>query len=124
MNTINHIKASFDGNLWVFDDARFGLRAEPFVPNATRAIDRALDRKYPDQPRPTKCLILFSITPLPEADLVAEREGDGTDAETQGSYYVDRSTPPHNDDRLWLCPAMCHYFGPVAPPKIWATIDR
>lgn len=116
MNAVNLIDAYFDGGMWVFDEPRFGLQREPFVAGASEAIDRALARKFPGQVA-KRCRILFSATPLPEADFVAEREGSGADADVGGCYYHDDTA------RFWLCPAMRHYLGRTAPEKLYATFQ-
>jgi hypothetical protein len=123
MNTLHLINAYMEnpGGLWVFDEPRFGLKAEPFVRSATDAIDRALDRKYPGA-KFNRCRILFSTKPLPDSDLVIERIGDGSDATESGCMYLDRSDGVNAE--LWLCPAMCHYLGNTAPAKIFATFER
>lgn len=114
MNSLQIIDAYHDGGLWLFDDARFGLHREPFVQGASEAIDRALARKFPSE-KLTRCRIIFSATPMPDMDLTAHRDGPGLDAQNAGCMYRDDTA------RFWLCPAMCHFFGPQPPEAIHAT---
>jgi hypothetical protein len=123
VNALHLINAYLEspGGLWVFDEPRFGLKAEPFVRSATDVIDRTLARKYPGE-RLKRCRILFSTKRMPHADLVIERIGDGADAAESGCLYLDHSEGLEAE--LWLCPAMCHYLGNTAPPRIYATFER
>lgn len=120
MNSVHvlHAYLTLPG-LWVFDDAHFDLKAEAFVCGTSEAIDRVLAKKYPGQ-KPERCCIIASAAPMPDADLIATVGGEPqrhTAVRTGALYY-----PDDGSENFWLCPALCHYFGPVAPAKIYATI--
>jgi hypothetical protein len=103
-----------DQTLWVFDDPRFGLREEAFVFGASEAIERLVAEKLGGA---DKLKVIFSTTPLPDADRVLQRVGDGLAPEANGCRYHDGTA------ELWLCPAMTHYLpGGVAPERIFVKV--
>ena len=113
MNTIQiiHPYRQKNSNIWVFDDERHGLVAEPFVCGASESITRLVG----DQ---SKCSIAFSGVAIPNYDLKLTRTGDGANPDKKGCHYTDGAAP------LWLCPAMCHYFGnEEAPSEIYLKIE-
>ena len=99
MNQINVIAPYRHLGMWVFDDARVGLSAEPFVGGA----DTMLDRVTADIPDADKGFVLvFSADAFPGAQLRLEwvREEGG------GNVYYS----PELDAEGWLCPALLRYF--------------
>lgn len=103
-----------DRATWVFDDERFGLHEEPFVLGASEAIERVVARKCPAADR---LKVVFSLSPLPGADLVLRRVWNGEGPALHGCAYHDGTA------ELWLCPAMTHYLpGELAPEAIYAVI--
>lgn len=113
---IHPYKQHPDSPIWVFDDQRHGLVAEPFVGDINQMIDRLLESKEISTAwQPYAFSLLFSANPLPDADLHLEWvSGDtGNDAST-GNIY--RS--PFQELEGWLCPALFHYFA-HAPEKIY-----
>lgn len=99
--------------VWVFDDARFGLREEPFVLGASEAIDRVVAEKFGQADAVT---LIFSEHPMPKCDRVLRKLWVGDAVPTAGCAYHDGT------DELWLCPAMAHYFGGgIAPEHIYLT---
>jgi len=101
---------------WVFDDERHGLVQEPFVLGASEAIDRIVSKKFGDTDRVE---MIFSITPIPNADCVLKRVMAGYSPDKLGCTYHDGT------EELWLCPAMTHYFGTErAPEEIYITAQK
>jgi hypothetical protein len=110
MNVINVIEPYRYLGMWVFDDPRVGLLAEPFVGGA----DTMIDRVVADLPHAEKGFIMvFSGTPFPGHQFRLEwvRE-DGT-----GNVYYSRDL----DAEGWLCPALLRYFEKV-PQEIFVQL--
>jgi hypothetical protein len=85
--------------MWVFDDPRVGLSAEPFVGGADTMIDRATSH-IPDAGRGFN--MVFSGVPFPDHQHRLEwRREEGT-----GNVYHAAEL----DAEGWLCPALLHYF--------------
>jgi hypothetical protein len=89
--------------MWVFDDERVGLKAEPFVGGA----DDMIDRVTADIPGACDGFVMvFSADAVPGAQFRLEwRRQDRS-----GNVYYS----PELDSEGWLCPALLRYFG--APP--------
>lgn len=106
---------------WVFDDARYGLIAEPFVGDINRMIDRLLESKgISTNGEPYAFSLLFSASPIPGADLHLEWvSGDQGNHGSSGNVY--RS--PAQDLEGWLCPALFCYFS-TAPEKIYIKVEQ
>jgi hypothetical protein len=110
MNVINVIEPYRYLDMWVFDDPRVGLSAEPFVGGA----DTMIDRVVADIPHAERGFIMvFSGTPFPGHQFRLEwlRE-DGA-----GNVYYSRDL----DAQGWLCPALLRYFEKV-PSEIYVQI--
>ena len=103
MNAINVIQPYRHADMWVFDDPRVGLAAEPFVGGADIIIDR-ITADIPNAA--TGFTMVFSATPFPghQHHLEWRRAEDGGN-----TYYVKVL-----DAEGWLCPALLLYF--EAPP--------
>ena len=104
MNEINVIEPYRYLDLWVFDDRRVGLAAEPFVGGADAMIDRVTaDLSNADQ----GFVMVFSRNPFPGHQFRLEwKREEGT-----GNIYYSREL----DAEGWLCPALLRYF--AAPPS-------
>lgn len=62
-----------DSPVWVFDDPKHGLYAEPFVGQVNEMIDRLLESKGMSRDgKPYSFALLFSSAPLPDYDLHLE----------------------------------------------------
>lgn len=104
-NSIFSIDVYKEGVMWAFDDARVGLKKEPFVAGADTLIDKLAGKKK-------KITLIFSDKPFPSATLQVERTSKpgkivGTD------YYCNQL-----DHTLWLCPALNLYY-PKSPKRLY-----
>jgi hypothetical protein len=99
MNVINVIQPYRYLDMWVFDDPRVGLTAEPFVGGADTMIDR-ITAEIPNADRGFN--MVFSGIAFPGHQFRLEwRREDGT-----GNIYYS----PDLDAEGWLCPALLRYF--------------
>jgi hypothetical protein len=112
VNWINVIFPYKHQGVWVFDDARVGLRQEPFVAGADVMIDR-ITADLPDAEQ--GFTLIFSATPFPghQYRLDWEREF------AEGNWYRAAEL----DMEGWLCPALNHYFA-EAPKQIFVQVKR
>ena len=103
MNAINVIQPYWYADMWVFDDPRVGLSAEPFVGGA----DTMIDRVTADIPNARSGFtMVFSAAPFPKHQIRLEwRRAEGS-----GNVYYAKDL----DAEGWLCPALLRYF--EAPP--------
>ena len=96
---------------WVFDDARVGLVAEPFVAGIPEMIN-SLVREIPEARRGFR--LLFSAHPFPGYQRRLRR----IDEEFEGYWYAGDDPP----GKGWLCPALFCYFD-VAPPELYVKAE-
>ena len=110
MNAINVIAPYRHLDMWVFDDPRVGLSAEPFVGGADEMIDRVTaGLPDPDQ----GFVMVFSAGPFPGSQFRLEwRREEGV-----GNVYYSRDL----DAEGWLCPALLRYFVET-PPEIYVQV--
>ena len=110
MNVINIIAPYRYLDMWVFDDPRVGLQAEPFVGGADTMIDR-VTVQIPDAE--AGFVMIFSATPFPDHQFRLEwrREENG------GNVYYSEAL----DAEGWLCPALLLYFD-EKPPEIYVRV--
>lgn len=110
MNAINIIAPYRYLDMWVFDDPRVGLSAEPFVGGADTMIDQ-ITADIPDAE--DGFVMVFSSTPFPGHQFRLEwrREERGGNV-----YYA-----PELDAEGWLCPALLRYFD-SSPPEIYVQV--
>jgi hypothetical protein len=99
-----------DRCLWVFDDARFGLKSEPFVGNANAVIDDLLTRQCRGGAK--ECTVMFSRYRLPDFDVKFRRivTPVGMVVQEDGSAWF---LSDELNVCFWLCPALRHYFDTV-----------
>jgi len=110
MNVINVIQPYRHLDMWVFNDPRVGLSAEPFVGGADSMIDRVTSH-IPDAKH--GFIMVFSGTPFPGHQYRLEwRRSDGT-----GNVYYSKDL----DAEGWLCPALLRYFD-EKPQDIYVQI--
>jgi hypothetical protein len=110
MNAINVIVPCRYLDMWVFDDPKVGLSAEPFVGGSDTMIDR-LTAHIPNAQR--GFVMVFSAHPFPGHDFRLEWQRE----ERGGNVY--RSVDL--DAEGWLCPALLRYFdGP--PSEIFVQV--
>jgi len=110
MNLINVIQPYWYLDMWVFDDPRVGLSAEPFVGGADTMIDRVTSHIADAKSGFT---LLFSAMPFPGHQFRLEwrrEEGSGN------VYYSEQL-----DAEGWLCPALLRYFD-ERPLEIYVQI--
>ena len=110
MNSINVIAPYRFLDMWVFDDPRVGLSAEPFVGGSDTMIDR-ITAHIPNADK--GFIMVFSEHSFPgsEYKLAWMRE------ERSGNVYHSKDL----DAEGWLCPALLRYFeGP--PAEIYVQI--
>ena len=99
MNTINIIAPYKYLDMWVFDDARVGLSAEPFVGGA----DTMIDRVVADIPGAQNGFIMvFSADEFPGCQFRL----DWRRRDSSGNIYYSSDL----DAEGWLCPALFRYF--------------
>ena len=110
MNVINVIAPYRYLDMWVFDDPRVGLEAEPFVGGA----DTMIDRVTAHIPNADKGFIMvFSQTPFPDHQFRLEWRRE----ERGGNMYHSQELEIEG----WLCPALMRYFDAV-PSEIYVQI--
>ncbi|MBS1239730.1 MAG: hypothetical protein H6R45_436 [Proteobacteria bacterium] len=110
MNVINVIAPYRYLDMWVFDDPRVGLTAEPFVGGA----DTMIDRITADIPNAAEGFIMvFSETPFPDHQFRLEWRRE----ERSGNVYYSRDL----DAEGWLCPALLRYFE-SKPAEIYVQV--
>jgi len=110
MNVINVIEPYWHLEMWVFDDPRVGLSAEPFVGGADAMIERAT-ANIPDARR--GFVMVFSRVSFPGCQFRLEwRREDGA-----GNVYYS----PDLDLEGWLCPALLRYFE-TRPSEIFVQV--
>lgn len=102
--------------VWVFDDARTGLKEEAFVAGADTMIDAIIAAKgIPNAS--TGLSLTFSDSPFPGYD--AELRWLRTDP-VDGNWYS--STIAGRYIEGWLCPALFLYFE-AAPQRIFVQAE-
>lgn len=110
MNAINVIAPYRHLDMWVFDDPRVGLTAEPFVGGA----DAMIDRVTKDVPNARSGFVMiFSTTPFPGHQFKLEWRRE----ERGGNIYYS----PVLDMEGWLCPALMRYFEET-PAEIYVQV--
>jgi hypothetical protein len=110
MNVINVIQPYRYLGMWVFDDPRVGLAAEPFVGGA----DTMIDRITADLPNAQSGFtMVFAGVPFPGHQFRLEwrREEGG------GNVYYSGEL----DAEGWLCPALLLYFDDP-PAEIYVQV--
>jgi hypothetical protein len=110
MNAINIIAPYRYLDMWVFDDPRVGLSAEPFVGGADTMIDRVV-ADIPDAAN--GFIMMFSQNPFPGHQFHLE----WLRAENDGNVYHSREI----DADGWLCPALFRYFTET-PKSIYVQV--
>jgi len=129
MNVMNHISAyrtPSDRTFWCFDEPRFGLVQELFMHGASAFISSIVGDEC------ERAEVIFSTILFPGANCILSRVWDGTRVVEAGCEYTARYplTEKGDDqgriieqDGVWLCPAMTHYFGTgQAPETIYGKI--
>lgn len=111
MNSLFVIQPYKHAGTWVFDDARVGLVAEPFVAGIPEMIER-LVADIPDAPNGFR--LIFAPQAFPGAIVHLERARE----EIGGWWY----RAVEYDAEGWLCPALFKYFE-SAPPQIWVRAE-
>jgi hypothetical protein len=110
-NEIKKICLYKQGNVWVFDDAYLGLKAEAFVLGATEAIQMILDKVNTLTNKKTHTMI-FSENKIPDYHAKIELiEDNGRDA-----WYE------LNDHKLWLCGVLSMFFA-KSPKQIYVKFQ-
>lgn len=110
MNAINVIAPYRYLDMWVFDDPRVGLTAEPFVGGA----DTMIDQVTADIPNAGDGFVMvFSSTPFPGHQFRLEWRGE----ERGGNVYYSSELEAEG----WLCPALFRYFDET-PAEIYVQV--
>ncbi len=122
-NSILVIRVYYLNGLWVFDDARVGLVAEPFVGGADDFIDHLLNAKgVRNQARENGFNAIFSQQEFRGADA----QISFTDFANMGTVYTPVNLPYFRNKfgtkDLWLCPALNLYFK-ESPEGIWVSVQ-
>jgi hypothetical protein len=99
MNVISSIEPYRYLDMWVFDDPKVGLSAEPFVGGADTMIDR-VTADFPEAK--SGFVMVFSAAPFPGHQFRLDwRREEGA-----GNIYYSGEL----DTEGWLCPALLRYF--------------
>ena len=110
MNAINVIAPYRYLDMWVFDDPRVGLSAEPFVGGA----DTMIDRVTAHIPKASEGFVMvFSGAPFPGHQFRLDWRRE----DSSGNVYYS----PDLDAEGWLCPALFRYFT-ERPPSIYVQV--
>ena len=110
MNEINVIQPYWYLDMWVFDDPRVGLSAEPFVGGADTMIDQVTSH-IPDAKR--GFIMVFSGKPFPNHQHRLEWRRE----ESTGNVYYSEALGAEG----WLCPALLRYFD-ERPSEIYVQV--
>ena len=110
MNVINVIQPYWYADMWVFDDARVGLSAEPFVGGVDSMIDR-ITAGIPDAKHGFS--MVFSAVPFPNHQFRLEWQR----ADSSGNIYFSKDLEAEG----WLCPALLRYFE-EPPAEIYVQV--
>jgi hypothetical protein len=110
-NSLIVIAPYWYGGTWVFDDAKAGLRREPFVAGVPGMIN-VLVKDIPNAKDGFR--LTFSSKPFPGFQKTLR----WVRAESGGNYY--RLTDPPMEG--WLCPAMFRYFS-QAPKELYVKAE-
>ena len=110
VNTINRVTVRRDSGLWVYDDAKFGVREQPLVFGMDLILERMVEQVEGGGDRFN---LIFSAIPFPgsEFSLGFVRE------ETEGFVYCWEEKKLQG----WLSPALRNYF-PEPPLKIYLQL--
>ena len=110
VNTINRVTVRRDSGLWVYDDAKFGVREQPLVFGMDLILERMVEQVEGVEDRLN---LVFSSIPFPgsEFSLVFVRE------ETEGFVYCWEEKKLQG----WLSPSLRNYFF-EPPPKIYLQL--
>lgn len=127
MNIISAYRAPSDRSFWCFDEPRFGLAQEPFMEGASAFITAVVGEDC------ERVELIFSTIRFPGANCILQRVWDGTQVAEEGCEYTahyplkkkgDDQGLIINQDGVWLCPAMTHYFDKEqAPETIYGRIS-
>lgn len=110
MNEINIIQPYWYLDMWVFDDPRVGLLAEPFVGGADTMIDQ-ITAGFADARQ--GFVMIFSGRPFPNHQYRLEWRRQ----ESSGNVYYS----PDLNQEGWLCPALLRYFD-ERPAEIFVQV--
>ena len=121
-NSLLTIHPYYDDGLWVFDDERVGLIAEPFVSGADDLIDHLLRMKRKRRKALNKGFTaVFSMQEFKGADVQLEFRC----FDSGGSVYEPCGLEDFRNGEgtrdVWLCPALNLYFED-SPKQIWISI--
>ena len=127
MNLISAYRTPSDRNFWCFDEPRFGLVQELFMHGASAFISGIVGDDC------ERAELIFSTVRFPGANCILQRVWDGTRVVEAGCEYTarypleEKGDPEGRiveEDAVWLCPAMTHYFGTEqAPETIYGKIS-
>ncbi len=110
MNSLFRIIIRLQDGLWVYDDATFGVKGQPFVFGADLILEKMVARVGEELDRVN---VLFSSIPFPGSEHCLEfiRE------ETEGFVYRWEE----KNLQSWLSPSLRNYF-PEPAPKIYLQL--
>jgi hypothetical protein len=111
-NDVYVIRPYKSGDVWVFDDPRFGLKAEPFVGDTNVVIDAMLAKKGITGDRFS---LMFSRYRLPDYDACFILKEV---METSAWYWDEHLGIP-----FWLCPCLNNYFDQI-PERIFIRVSN
>ena len=109
-NSIHRVLVRAVDGLWVYDDASFGVKEQPFVFGTDLILGKMVAETHGSQDRMN---VFFSAIPFPGSEHCLEflRE------ETKGFVYRWQD---HNLQG-WMSPTLRNYF-PDPPPKIFLQL--
>lgn len=120
-NSILVIRPYYQNGLWVFDDERTGLIAEPFVAGADDLLDFILTQKGIREEAKNGFNAVFAKTEFRGADVKLKFK----DFAQGGTVYLpenlDGFVNAYGTNEVWLCPALNLYFKD-SPEEIFVMV--
>lgn len=102
------------GETWMFDDAAYDIKAEPFVLGISEIITDYLPKGK------NECTMIFSLNKFPTCDTLSLKEEDSNG----GWYEVSDSKSTNLEGRVgWLCPVARVYLKTI-PKSIYYKIQN
>jgi hypothetical protein len=113
-NAMMHLNLYKTGTTWQFDDATFGIKAEPFVLGMSEIITSYFHKNK------KKCKAIFSLNKFPGCDTLTLIEPDAG-----GGWYTvtDSENPGTKGMKGWLCPVTRVYLQNI-PEKIYYKVEK
>ena len=109
-NSIYRVLVQMVDGLWVYDDAKFGVREQPLVFGMDLILERMIEQVEGVEERLN---LVFSSIPFPGSEFAL----GFVRQETEGFVYLWEEKKMQG----WLSPSLCNYF-PEPPPEIYLQL--